>query len=289
MTRRPLVYLLYIVVLAAVLVLWKFPYARLEPGIEQLLSRHLGVAVDLHDISLGFPLVLKAGRCTVWQEGSRPQLLWETTGVSLRPHLLPLFRGRLEVGFRGRAYEGTLEGRLNVGPVYAPDNYRLSLAWTDIMLEPNQALTSLFGRQLSGKLTGQLHLEGAPGDWLNSRGSTEVALQEGTCSVVFPYLVTDTLRGLEIRAEATVHDRKLQISRCVFRADGLRGSLQGTVKLRQDLRRSRMDLRGQAQVDAALINLATTTGNAARALFQRGKSIPFHLRGTLKRPRVQIF
>jgi type II secretion system protein N len=281
-------YLLYALVLAGVLLIWKFPYQSLEGRIEAAASRHLGMRVEITDLSPTFPPGLKASRCVVkpWEAGREP--VFEMARGSLRFRILPLLRGAAGARFYASAYGGSLSGDLSVG-LGREHPYQLTAIVQSIRLEENRAVPQLLGRRMSGTLSGEFRIDGAMGKKGGLTGGGRIEVHHGSLPVESSYLKVKSLDEVELNATMKLAGGKLVVEGCDFKAKGIQGSLKGTVNLAPVWSESVLDLAGEGQVDGTLLNLDPSLAPQVQALLQQQKALPFRLRGSLGSPQVSLF
>ncbi len=287
--KKAIVYVLWGLLLAGILFLWRFPYHSLQQRLEAVLSARWGLRLDTTDLSPTLPPGLRLAQCSVrsMEPGSQP--LFEASQVYVRLKVLPLLKGSLASTVRGQAYGGSFDGDVWLRPFYDVRHYRLSVRGQTIQLDGQPAISTLLGRQLTGKISGELNLEGLVAAVMESTGGGEFQLMDGSLPIDSPYLKPKTLEELEVTATFELSGGILQISRCQFEGSGFQGNLSGEVTLQPWLSRSTLELTGQGQIDATLVNLPTNARGVAVALLERGKPMPFKIRGTIAEPKLQLF
>jgi type II secretion system protein N len=280
-------YLLYALILGGILLVWKFPYASLERRLEAEASRALGGArVELSGVSPAFPLGLRLGRCVVrtWEAGREP--VFDMTQGHVRFRILPLLRGGAGVAVQGRAYGGTLNGE---GSRSRGGSYQLKAVFQSLRLGEHPGIALLFGRRVSGTVSGELELAGPMGDMAKSTGGGKIQLREGSCPVESPYLKIKSLNEVEMSATVKLEKGTLTVGGCDFKAAGISGTLKGSVNLAAAWSQSALELAGEGQVDGTILNLEPAVAAAVQPLLQQGKAMPFHIRGTVGAPQLSIF
>jgi type II secretion system protein N len=286
---RVAAYLLYGLVLGGVLFFWKFPYKSLKQGVEISVSDHLGLRVEIADLSPAFPPGFKITRCAVRAPASEGEPLFEMSQVRLRLRILPFLQGKLGVTLRGQAYNGALDGDLLLEPFSGMRHYQLKLNLRGGRLEAFTAASRLLGRPIRGEISGELQLQESPNQPEKPTGGGTFQLKGGSCGIDSPFLKVNSLDDLEVSAAMSFADGKLEINSCAFKASGLRGSIKGTLAFRSSLPQSILELSGQCQIDSGLLNLDQATGKAVPAFLEQKRPIPFRLTGTLASPNFRLF
>lgn len=289
LTKKVIGYFLWGLILATILIVWKFPYGSLQKRLDAVARTRLGLRFEVTDASPTLPPGLKLAKCTVRsiQPGSKPFLA--ATQVYVRFKLLPLLKGDLALALRSKVYGGSLRGDVRLAPFYDMRQYRLRLRGETLRLDEQADISALLGRQLSGQISGDLELQGDLGDIVNATGGGELQLVDGSCPIDSPYLTTKFLEGLEVSTAFTLSDGILKVSSCQFEGSGLEGTLSGEIKLQSRLTGSILNLVGKGQVDPALVNLPPDKRRVAEAFLNRGKQLPFKVQGTLEAPQLRLF
>jgi type II secretion system protein N len=288
-TKKVIGYFLWAMVLTMVLVIWRFPYESLQEKLEAVASASLGFKFDLTDMSLTIPPGVKFAKCTVRSMDLESKSLFEATKVHTRFKLLPLLKGDLAFTFRSQAYGGSLSGDFRLAPIHNFENYRMRVWAQTVSLEGQTGLSLLLDRPLEGEISGEIELEGVVGDLVHSVGGGNFKLVNGSCPIDSPYLKARTLEGLEVAATIELSDGNLKINDCQFNGKGFKGTVTGEVRLQPGLSSSVLNLAGRGQVEAELIDLPADKGRVAEAFLNRGKPLPFKVRGTIAEPRLQLF
>jgi len=287
-TKRALGYFFWGLVLAGVLIVWKFPYQSLQERLVTTASAQLGVKIEITDMSPALPFGLKLAKCTVGTKEPESKPFFEANQVRLRFKVLQLLRGSLAFTLRSQAYEGTLSGDVRLTPFYDARDYQLRVRAQEIQLE-GHSVSSLLGRQVSGKISGDLNLKGPLGDLVNASGGGEFQLEEGSCPIDSAYLRIRTLEGLEVYATMELSGGSLEITECEFKGQGFQGTVSGKVMLQPRLSESTLNLAGEGQLDGDMVNLPEDKRRVAAAFLNRGKPLPFKVRGTVAQPELRLF
>jgi type II secretion system protein N len=268
---------------------WKFPYQSLQERLVAIASAQLGVKFEITDMSPSLPFGLKLAKCAVRTMEPESKPFFEVNQVRLRFKVLPLLRGRLAFTLRSQAYGGTLSGDVRLTPFYDVRNYQLRVRGQKIQLEGQSYVSTLLGRQVSGKISGDINLKGPLGDLVNASGGGEFKLEEGSWPIDSAYLRTRILEGLEVSATIELSGGSLEITECEFKGQGFQGTVSGKVILQPRLAGSTLNLAGEGQLDGDMVNLPADKRRVAAAFLNRGKPLPFKVRGTVAEPEFRLF
>jgi type II secretion system protein N len=289
LTKKVIGYFLWAMVLTMILVIWRFPYESLQEKLEAVASASLGFKFELTEMSLTIPPGLKFAKCTVRSMDLGNKSLFEATKVHTRFKLLSLLKGDLAFNVRSQAYGGLLSGDFRLAPIHNFQNYRMRVWAQTVRLEGQSGISLLLGRPLEGEISGEIELEGVVGDVVNSAGGGNFKLVNGSCPIDSPYLKAKTLEGLEVSATIALADGNFKINDCQFSGKGFQGTLTGEVRLQPGLSSSVLNLTGRGQLEAELINLPADKARVAEAFLNRGKPLPFKVRGTIAQPELRLF
>ena len=289
LNKKAVGYILWAMVLTIVLVIWRFPYESLQEKLEAVAGASLGLQFDLTDMSLTIPPGLKFAKCTIRSMDVESKPLFELTKVHAGLKVLPLLKGNLAFTVRSKAYGGSLSGDFSLAPIHNFQNYRMQVWAKKVRLEDQSAISQILGRPLEGEISGEIELEGVVGDLVNAAGGGNFKLAGGSCPIDSPYLKVKTLEGLEVSATVELSGGSFTISDCQFSGKGFQGTLTGEVRLQPGLTNSALNLAGQGRVEAELIDFPGDKGRVAESFLNRGKPLPFHVRGTIAEPRLQLF
>jgi type II secretion system protein N len=227
-------------------------------------------------------------KCAVRTMEPESKPFFEADQVRLRFKVLQLLRGNLAFTLRSQAYGGTLSGDVRLTPFYDVRNYQLRVRGQKIQLE-GHSVSTLLGRQVSGKISGDINLKGPIGDLVNASGGGEFRLEEGSCPIDSAYLRIRTLEGLEVSATMELSGGSLEIIECEFKGQGFQGTVSGKVMLQPQLSGSTLNLAGEGQLDGDMVNLPADKQRVAAAFLNRGKPLPFKVRGTIEEPQLSLF
>jgi type II secretion system protein N len=158
-----------------------------------------------------------------------------------------------------------------------------------VRLEGQSGFALLLGRPLEGEISGEIELEGVVGDLVNSAGGGNFKLVNGSFPIDSPYVKPKTLEELEVAATIELSGGDLKINDCQFKGRGFQGTLSGEVELNPNLSRSILSLAGRGELDGDLINIPADKRRVAEAFLNRGRPLPFKVRGTMAEPRLQLF
>jgi hypothetical protein len=127
------------------------------------------------------------------------------------------------------------------------------------------------------------------GDTVKSTGGGKIQLREGSWPVESPYLKIKSFDGIELNGTVKLAHGILTVEGCDFKARGIQGTLKGSVNLAAAWSESALDLAGEGRIDGAILNLESPVATRVQPLLQQDKPTPFHIRGTVGAPELNIF
>ena len=282
-------YSLWALVLAGLLIVWKFPYGHVRQRLDAAAREQLGLRFEIADVSFSLPPSLKLEKCTVRSTKPGSKVFLATTELYLRLKVLPLLKGSMALALRSQIYGGMLEGDIRLKPFYDLRQYQLRLRGQGLRLDDQTDISALLNRQLYGKVSGNLEFQGDFEDISNSTGGGKLQLEEGSFPIDSPYLRTKSLEGLELSTAFTLSGGILTIKTGQFKGAGFQGSLNGEMKLEPRLQDSTLKLEGKCQIDPDMVNLPPDKQKVAAAFLARGNPVPFKVRGTMEAPQLRLF
>jgi type II secretion system protein N len=274
---------------AGIVIFYKFPYENVQGRLEALLAERWGLGLEVSDLQPSLPPKLRFSEFSLGTLDYERLPVFHADEGYLRPRILPLFGVKLAAAIRAEAYGGSLNGCVILKPLHDVRTYNLQASWQAIQLGRHRGLQLLLERRISGKLSGELELNGPVEELANSSGIGTLRLTEGSCQIDHPYLKVKTLYELEVTAAIKLDAGALKIDHCRFQARGIKGTLDGVVHLQPRLYGSVLDIAGQCQIEANLLKLDGDSNRGLVALLDRNATVPFHLRGTLTAPKLSLF
>ena len=203
--------------------------------------------------------------------------------VVVSPSLVSILAGTPQAEMQSEGGLGNIVGALEVtdGPEFRTG--RLSLNWSETLLAD---LVRIAGSNIKakGELSGNLGLAGEMARPLTLEGRGDVQMRDVECS-----FSNRLVQGVKVRSgngggDWVLEDRKLSLNEWTFEAEGVSGTIEGTVHLAGQLAESRLDLKGTLQCDPGKLGLPPS----AAGFFRKGKPLSFRVRGTLGEPKYGL-
>jgi type II secretion system protein N len=281
MAKSLIGYTLYAILLAGVLLYYRFP----AEAVERYLAGEFARAVPGAELIVGetrpaLPPGLILEPAGVARAGT---ILLRLDRVRLRPALFSLLGDRPETDVEIRAFGGRLDGSVTLSRSPGrgtPETASVRIA--DIDLSGIEAFRDLSPHAVTGRLDGEIDYDG--GD-----GAAILTVTDGGLEFAAPLFNLDRLSFARIEARLRLDgNRTLRLEECALTGNQVGGNLSGTLTLATPAEDSLLDLRGEIRPHPALF---AALDEGAAMLFRRnrgGQPIPFSIRGSLASPRFSL-
>jgi type II secretion system protein N len=244
-------------VLFALAVLFLFAWLRMpSEAVRSLLLSALSknqaeVQIRFDSAQIAFPFgVTLTGFSAQTRDGRGLRIDAET--VTAHPALLSLMTGHLALRFQATAMGGRIDGDIAFrnrfsasGPVQA------DLRFGNISAADCLWLAEILGRQVRGRVDGQIRFDGLPGQWTAGSGHIELVLVNGLVSFQAPLFGLDEMTFTRMEGNMDLENGTLKVNRFELAGENIQGAFQGSVRLEGDFARSRLALRGDVNLPAA--------------------------------------
>ncbi len=283
-------YVVYAVLVAAVLLYFLFPSEALKDYLETKAGKS-GSSFDLSigQVSPSLPFGLKLLKTQVTQNAKPRGVLFRADALSVRPAIGALLRGKWKLCFKGLAYDGVLKGCTDFSEKSLQPPFSTSMTFRDIRMDKYD-LPSLMGRHVEGTLNGTVTYEGKNNLFIQGLGEADLRLTDGRLELLQPILSLDAIEFKEVSIKMVLKDGKINLARADLQGPNMRGTLSGIIHLKKDLSDSRLELRGTIEPFADFFKSLSGTRDTVRLFRQRLNrgGLSFIIRGTLKEPSIQF-
>lgn len=244
-------------VLFALAVLFLFAWLRMpSEAIRSLvlsaISRNQAeVQIRFDSAQLAFPFgVTLTGFSAQARDGRGLRIDAET--VTVHPALFSLMTGHLALRIQATAMGGRIDGEIAFrnrfsasGPVQA------DLRFGSINAADRPWLAEILGRQIQGRVDGQLRFDGLPGQWTAGSGHLDFVIINGLVSFQAPLFGLDEMTFTRMEGNMDLENGTLKVNRFELAGENVQGAFQGNVRVEGDFSRSRLALRGDVNLPAA--------------------------------------
>jgi len=285
--KRWLFYGLYIAAAIVFFLYYLFPADAAKDLISAyLLKSYPAYRVSIEEIKPVFPPGI---RLTTVGMAYQNQKLGQLDQLSIQPQYLALFSGNKRFNFRGTAYQGEIDGKLEVAGRAAPFDVNLNADLRNIRLDDIRKLQEVMGRKLQGRLNGNVYYQNGSG----KDDTLEIRLNLADCTVEIAYpllnIGIDALSFKSVDGVVVVDKQTLELKQCRAVGPQADGDLSGTIRFRRPFAKSLLDFRGSIQLHHSL--LAALGDILPGGLIQTRKndgSLPIKLYGTIENPKFSL-
>jgi type II secretion system protein N len=144
--------------------------------------------------------------------------------------------------FKGRAFEGILEGKGEFIKNRPDQNVIIEGKFSNINIKEISAVKQFIGRNLTGILEGNFTYRN--GGKLGGTHEARFIISDGEIELLTPVFKLENIHFSKIEAEMTMENQRLKIKRCIIKASPLDGNVSGLINLREPLGQSYLRLLG---------------------------------------------
>jgi len=285
-------YALYGIFLTIGLLYFRFPSEAVQDYLEAKADRsnpRFGLSIGHVSPSLTFGL--KFRKTELSHHANPTKVLFRADGLSVRPTIGSLLRGKLKLRFDGLAYDGGIKGYVSFDENSFKAPFTTSIALKDIRIGEYDNLPSLIGRHVEGSLGGTITYNGKNKFLIEGAGEADLLLSNGRVELLQPILSLDSIDFDEVLIKMILKNQKINLTNVELKGPNMHGTLSGIVSLRRELSESRLDLKGTIEPFADFFKSAPGTGDTMKLFKERIKkrgTLSFTIRGTLTEPRIKF-
>jgi type II secretion system protein N len=238
--KNVLLYSIYIVFVTAFFIYFLFPSAKIKEYITlNLNNTHPDINISLDQVKPAFPLGLRLQQVDLYHQND---FLLNAEHIRIAPDFLSLFRSKPIFVFKGRTYDGVLEGKGEFTEHISAGNVVIDAKLSNVQINKVDTIQRLIGLKISGILNGDLTYHGGG----KQRGNLRAKLDISDCTIELlnPFFNLDSIVFNNIDTDFTVKNRKLQFKHCVFTGNQVNGSIAGSVTLTSPIGQSTIKLIG---------------------------------------------
>jgi len=233
------------------------------------------------------PVLLRLTNMKVMRAGVDVPLIVADSLVA-GPQLRSLVQGKSVYFFKGEAYSGEFNGRLQ-RQEDAPSLGSAALTFSGIDLAKYKYLPELLGRQLGGILTGSVDYHSDSGRLLDGEGRTKLRVLDGRVELLQPLFGLDAVGFNDLNVDAALANGVLTAN---MKLDGpeLQGTMSGTIRMVADVGQSRLAFKGTIEPLDQLYQQypqAAAAFNMLKKKMKNGK-YSFAISGTVQQPKFSI-
>jgi len=208
----------------------------------------------------------------------------------LKPQLWSLLRGESKYRFDCLAYKGKVSGSV----YFKKDRTRrfidTEIELSNILIGDYAYLSHLIGRHAEGTLGGTVSYRGQYNLLMDGSGEANLRLSHGKVELLQPFLTFESIDFSELEIEMVLKKQEINLIRLEVKGKQLHGTLSGTITLKKEFAKSRLDLKGTIEPFAALFKGTAGIGDTVALFTKRLKkgTFSFVIHGTLGEPRIKF-
>ncbi len=288
--RKWLGYVLYAVIITAVLLYLRFPSEVIKDYLEKRTdTSNSPFALSVRQVSPSLPFGLKLQETRVSHRANPNKVIFRADRLSVRPIIGTLLGGKLKLCFEGMAYEGALKGCAKFYEKRLQAPFSASIALKDIHMGQYD-LRSLIGRHMEGRLDGKLAYNGKNNLLIEGSGEADLRLSDGRLQLLQPILSLDSIDFKQVSIKMALQGRKINLTKVALEGPHMRGTLSGVISLQKEIGKSRLNLRGTIEPFADFFKSLPGTRDMVKLFQRRLKrgTLTFIIQGTLIEPSIQF-
>ena len=216
--------------------------------------------------------------------------LFRADNLLLRPGAGSFIKGDHKWCFQCVAYGGRIKGCTNFDNSDMAGPLKAEIEFDTIRIGTYEHLKDLIGRYVDGTLTGTISYSGQRERLLKGAGEANLKFVNGRIELLSPVLTLESIEYNEIAINMALKRGTVNLTRLQLEGPLLKGTLSGSIRLKEELVKSRLDLKGRIEPFAAFFKKAEGTQSTLmyfRKMLRKG-ALPFRIRGTLAQPKISF-
>lgn len=245
---------------------------------------------SVREMALSLPLGLKLVDPRLSKKSDPDKSLFTAKRATIRPVMRSLLDGKPKICFSADAYEGDLNGCLRFESRDLKSPFAVSIQIKNVRIHDNAYLEEMIGRRVDGILGGVLEYRGEKGSWIKGAGEGDLRIAKGRFELLQPFFIFESLNFDEVSLRFVLENQRINVTQAQLNSPEIKGSISGTIILKNNLSKSVLSLRGSIEPFAGLFQ-GTKGASGAVQFFKkrlRKGKLSFTVRGTLEEPRFRL-
>jgi type II secretion system protein N len=292
--KKCLGYILYGILFMIVLLYYRFPSDALEDYLQSAADEiNPRYHVLVGKVRPSFPFGVKFQKTRVSLRENPGTNLFTAESLLIKPRLWSLLKGESEYGFDCFAYGGDIKGSFHFsdnGGEASGRPFKTSMELRDIRINDYEYLFTLIGRNVKGLLGGSITYSGQDSLLINGAGEANLRISDGSVELLQPIFSLKSVSFDDVWIKMILAKTKIKLTRVQLEGREIKGTLSGTIGLKQDISKSRLALRGSIEPLEGFLK-GENGAPLMMKLFQRrlrkGK-LSFVVRGTPADPNIRF-
>lgn len=284
-------YILYCLIITAGFLYLRFPSDVIKDYLRNTVNKpNIPIVLSIDGVKPWPTFGLKVDEAEISLKDASSPKLFKAESLIVRPEIWSFVKGSRRYCFQCQAYGGDIKGCVQFRQNAMTLPFHTEIEVKGMQVGGYEYLEDLAGRRIQGNLSGTLHYNGQRKNLMSGDGGANLRLFDGAIEILLPLLGLDSIAFNEIVIDMVLRKRMINIARCELSGDQLKGKLSGKIRLRKQLTRSALDLKGELEPFAAFFSSAEGTSGAMNILKKRLKrgALNFVIRGTLSEPKVRF-
>ena len=286
--KRLVGYIIYFICVTAGLLYYLFPSDAVVDYL-QVKAKNLNPSLSISiDRIKPWPLLgLRFTNAQILYRDQPKRKLFRAETLLVLPHARSFLRGTQSWNFRCTAYGGAIKGNasLNGG---AANALNAEIELEAVRIGEHKDLRDLIGRSVDGVLSGTISYTGRGQGVLNGSGEANLRLVNGRIELLSPLLTLESIEYKEVTIAMVLNRKRVNLTRLELEGPMLKGTVSGIIRLKEELEKSDLDLKGRVEPFPGLFEQAEGAQSVLK--FFRGRirkgALPFRIRGTIAHPSI---
>jgi type II secretion system protein N len=292
--KKSLGYILYGIVLMIVLLYYRFPSEAVGDYLQSTAEDiNPSYTVLIGNARPLFPFGVKLLNTRVSLKGDPDTNLLIAETLLIKPRILSFLKGESKYGVDCFAYGGDIKGTVHFsddGGETTGRPFSTSMELRDLRINDYDYLFKLIGRNVKGILGGSIAYSGQSGFLINGTGDASLRISDGSVELMQPIFSLKSVSFDDLWIKMILEKTKIKLTRVEIGGKEIKGTLSGTIGLKQNFSQSRLALRGSVEPLAGFFKSENGTPRMM-TLFKRrlrkGK-LSFVVRGTPADPKIRF-
>ena len=284
-SSRPLLYVLYAIVLTLILLYLRFPKEKFkifcEDQVEQLFTDS---SCSITDIGYSFPAAIVFEKVKIGKTEGEQQSIVAVDQIKIHPGIK--FWSTFKIG--GKLYSGTLKASLIVDR--AEKNYRLvDIVFNNLNLDEIVKDQGILNRKVTGNLGGSGNFQAQWATPIKGQGKAQIKISSGSLEFLQPVLSLTALRYDQISFDMS-YTEQLDIGTGKLKGADINAEFEGNVNIMTSLLTSRVNMSGLLEPRREFLQTHPLEAKMVKQYAARYKrsALPFKLGGTVSNPTFRF-
>ena len=292
--KKCLGYILYGILLMIVLLYYRFPSDALGDYLQSTADEiNPRYHVLVGKVRPSFPFGVKFLKARVSFRENPGTSLFMAESLLIRPGLWSFLKGESKYRFDCLAYGGDIKGSVNFsdnGGEASERPFTTSMELRDLRINDYEYLFTLIGRNVKGILGGIVKYSGQSNLLINGTGEANLRISDGSVELLQPIFSLESVSFDDLWIKMILDKTKIKLTHVELKGREIKGTLSGTIGLKQDFSRSRLALRGSIEPLEGFFkgeNGAPRIMKLFKRRLRKGK-LSFVIRGTPADPKIRF-